>query len=227
MKFDFNKKLKVHFIGIGGSGMGPLAEFQKQTGFNVNGTDLKSSSTTDYLSSIGIDISFDIDTAKRFISSINQPTLVVISSAIKQDNPLYLESTKNPNIKIIHRSTLVAHICNQSKLLAIAGTHGKTTTSSMLAHTLTTLGLDPSYIIGGKLLGTSSLSHKGTSDLIVAEVDESDGSILKYHPYVASITNIAPDHLDYFKTLENEVSTFKSYLEHTQNNGACVSDINI
>lgn len=210
------------FVGIGGSGMAPLAEYQKLSEKNIYGFDIKSSSTTDYLSSIGIKIFFDIPEAEKYIQSINSKTLMVISSAIKDQDPLLCAARSNSYISLTHRSDLISSICNKKKLLGISGTHGKTTTSAMLAYTLDKLDLDPSYIIGGKILGSKQLCKKGNSDYIVAEIDESDGSILKYNPFIPVITNIEEDHLDYYKTLQNEISTFMSYLSHSTQGGSWV-----
>ncbi len=217
--FDFSN---LYFIGIGGSGMGPLAEYEFRCGKKISGYDLRTSSTTEYLSSIGIPVCYDINEAQIYLGSIKEPLLVVISSAIKEDNPLLVHLRSNPNITICHRYDLISSLCNRQTLLSVAGTHGKTTTSAMLAFTLINLKQDPSYIIGGKLLGCSHLSRKGGSDLIVAEVDESDGSILKYTPKVSVLTNIEEDHLDYYKTLNKEQEAFYSYLDHTKPGGSLV-----
>ncbi len=217
--YDFSN---LYFIGIGGSGMGPLAEYVYRCGKKVSGYDLRSSSTTEYLGSLGIPVCYDISEAQTYLGAIKEPLLVIISSAIREDNPLLVQVKSNPNITICHRYDLISYLCNRQTLLSVAGTHGKTTTSAMLAFTLIKLKQDPSYIIGGKLLGSSHLSRKGGSDLIVAEVDESDGSILKYTPWISVLTNIEEDHLDYYKTLDKEKEAFYSYLDHTKPGGSLV-----
>ena len=211
------KKFKnIHFIGIGGAGMSGLAYVLVQRGYEVTGSDLASGHMAGALKAAG---------AKIFIghkaSQIDEAEAVVVSTAIHPDNP-ELIAAKIKNIPVLHRSDVLAHILNQAKGIAIAGAHGKSTTSAMTAVVLTEAGVDPTVVIGGEVASLHGNSRNGHSDFVVAEADESDGSFLKFNPYIAVITNIENDHLDHYGTEENIYKAFKQFVDNIQPGGKAV-----
>ncbi len=195
-----------HFVGIGGIGMSALATILLQKGMEVTGSDMAASATTEQLEQRG---------AKIFIghcsSHIQRPCAVVYSTAIAQENP-ELEQARSHNVPFLHRSELLRELMQTYRPLLVAGTHGKTTTSCLLAHLLVCAGLDPAYAVGGTIGSLNSNGGYGKGDYFVAEADESDGSFLKYSPFGAIITNIDHDHLDYWKTLEHLIGGFKRFI---------------
>ena len=211
-----NIKGPIHLIGIGGTGMSPLAEIALHRGLAVTGSDIGQSQVTMYLESLGAKIFSD-----HVASNIAGAGTVVISSAIKQDNP-ELAAAYLDGIPVIHRSDFLQFLMIGKKSITVSGTHGKTTTSALIAHMLYKLGLNPSAAIGGRLVefGTSALC--GDGDFFVAEADESDGSLLKYSPHVSVITNIDKDHLDFFKDIDDILRYFERYLKNTSPEGKCI-----
>lgn len=206
----------IHFIGIGGAGMSGLAYVLVERGYNVTGSDLASGHMAGALKAAG---------AKLYLghkaSQIDEAEAVVVSTAIHPDNP-ELIAAKIKNIPVLHRSDVLAHILNQDKGLAVAGAHGKSTTSAMTAVILTEAGVDPTVVIGGEVASLNGNSRNGHSEYVVAEADESDGSFLKFHPYIAIITNIENDHLDHYGTEENIYQAFKQFVENIQPGGKAV-----
>jgi UDP-N-acetylmuramate--alanine ligase len=185
----------LHFVGIGGIGMAALAELLHAQGFEVSGSDLAAGPTIERLRDLGLDISIGHDGAR-----IGRAETVVRSTAIADDN-VELETARRNEIPIISRGALLAEVMRTKDGIAIAGSHGKTTTSAMTAHLLESAGLDPTALIGGRVPrpgGFASPVKLGTGDLLVAEVDESDGSFLLTRPILAAITNVDPEHLDYY-----------------------------
>lgn len=189
-------KEKYHFIGIGGIGMSGLARILMSRNVPVSGSDIASSYVTEGLVKAG---------AKVFIGHsaqyVSPETSIVYSSDIKTENPEYKEGLKQ-NCTMLHRSDLLCKLMEGYKTLAVAGTHGKTTTSSLLTVTVVEAGLDPSYAIGGVINQLHSNANHGDGKYFVAEADESDGTFLKYKPYGAIITNIDLDHMNHFGTEE-------------------------
>ena len=196
----------IHFVGIGGAGMSGLARIALSHGFRVSGSDAKDSSVLQALGALG---------AKTFIghdaSHVTGAGVVVVSSAINESNP-ELKAALDHNIKLLSRAQALAILMSESKSIAVAGTHGKTTTSSMLTVALQACGVDPSFAIGGTLMGSGSNAHRGTGGYFVAEADESDGSFIAYHPYGAIITNIEHDHVDFFHTPEAVTQAFEEFV---------------
>ena len=188
----YGKIEKIHFVGIGGIGMSGIAEVLLNLGYKVSGSDLRRSETTDRLASIGGEI--HIGHARGNLAHVD---VVVTSTAVKEDNPEVLEARERM-IPVIPRAEMLAELMRMKYGIAIAGTHGKTTTTSMVATILTHGGIDPTIVIGGKLntLGTNAMLGQGK--FLVAEADESDGSFLKLSPTIAVVTNIDADHLDYY-----------------------------
>jgi UDP-N-acetylmuramate--alanine ligase len=186
----------THFIGIGGAGMSVLAEMLRAQGIAVDGSDRERSAKTDRLESLGITVEFG-----QQAKNVEGAETVVYSSAIKPDNP-EIVAAHEAGARIVHRSDILALLMNGKQAVTVAGAHGKTTTSSMLAHILVRTGADPSYAIGGAIQGPDGTTldggHAGQGSVLVAEADESDGSFAKYHPTIAIITNAEADHLDHY-----------------------------
>ena len=193
---------RVHFIGIGGSGMSGLARIAISHGIEVSGSDSSDSSVLEALRALG---------AKVFIGhraeNIQGADLIVFSNAIKPENS-ERQAGKSSGITEITRASALALLMSESISIAVAGTHGKTTTSSMATVALQSAGADPSFAIGGVLKSSGSNAHRGTGKYFVAEADESDGSFVAYHPHAAIITNVEWDHVDHF---EHESDVFKAF----------------
>jgi len=187
----------VHLVGIGGAGMSVVAQLLSARGATVQGTDARRSAVTDALVASGI----DVQVGHRAEHVAGAQTLVV-SSAVREDNP-ELVAARAAGLRVLHRSQALAILMSGSRAVAVAGAHGKTTTSAMTAVVLREVGLDPSFAIGGSVITESGAvpgGHSGTGDVLVAEADESDGSFLAYRPTVAVVTNVEPDHLDHYGT---------------------------
>lgn len=180
----------IHFIGIGGAGMGGIAEVLKNLGYQISGSDIKQSAITQRLESLGIHIVIG-----HAAENITTTDVVVITSAIDDSNEELIAARKH-RIPVVRRAEMLAELMRFSQGIAIAGTHGKTTTTSLVASVLAEGGLDPSYVIGGLLNSSGSHARLGTGKYIVAEADESDASFLHLYPVIAVITNIDADHLD-------------------------------
>ena len=180
----------VHFVGIGGAGMSGIAEVMRTQGYRVTGSDAAETPVTRRLAGLGIEI-------RKGHASANVlgADCVVISSAIKPDNPELLEA-RAQRIPVVPRAEMLAELMRFKRGVAVAGTHGKTTTTSLTASVLAEGGLDPTFVIGGKLLAAGANAGLGGGDWLVAEADESDGSFLRLNPAVAVITNIDADHLE-------------------------------
>ncbi|MFH0977535.1 MAG: UDP-N-acetylmuramate--L-alanine ligase [Spirochaetota bacterium] len=204
----FRKSEKMHFIGIGGIGMSGIAEILINLGYKVSGSDIRESDITRRLASLG---------AKIFIghnlSNINDYNVVVTSSAINPANPEIIEARKR-RIPIIHRSEMLAELVRLKHSIGVAGTHGKTTTSSMLSYILYRGGINPTAIVGGKVLNFDSNARIGEGDYIVFEADESDGSFLRLLPTITVVTNIDADHLDHYKYFEGLKDAFLQYVNN-------------
>ena len=184
---------KIHFIGIGGSGMSGLAQIYHHLGYEVTGSDTKDSQIISGLKQIGIKIKI-----KHSESNVHRAEIVVISSAIKKNN-VELKFAKKNNIPVVPRAKMLAELLRFKKGIAVAGSHGKTTTTSIISHIFQFSDLNPTYVIGGVLSANNQNSNLGKSDILVCEADESDKSFLYLNPYTAVITNIDNDHLETYK----------------------------
>ena len=191
-----SRPAKIHFVGIGGIGMSGIAEVLLNLGYAVSGSDLKESDTTRRLGSLGARVA--LGHAAR---NLAEADVVVISSAVRKDNPEVLEARRR-KIPVIPRAEMLAELMRLKYGVAIAGTHGKTTTTSMAAHLLAHAGLDPTAVVGGKVNGFGSNAKLGKGEYMVVEADESDGSFLRIPPTIAIVTNVDPEHLDHWKTPE-------------------------
>ncbi len=201
-RFKARHTARVHFVGIGGIGMSGIAEVLLNLGYQVSGSDLKESDVTKRLTALGAQIAFG-----HKPENLVQADVVVISSAVKRDNPEVL-TARSRKIPVIPRAEMLAELMRLKYSVAIAGSHGKTTTTSMVATVLNAAGLDPTAVVGGKVNVLGSNAKLGRSDLMVVEADESDGSFLKLHPSLAVVTNIDPEHMDHYRTLEALKSAF-------------------
>lgn len=211
----------AHFIGIGGAGVSGLARVLHDRGFVVTGSDLKASRYATALQEAGVPVAIG-----HRAENLGDPEVVVISSAIPESNP-ELVAARERGIPVWPRAKMLAQLAGDDVALTVAGTHGKTTTSSMLATALDAIGLDPTFLIGGELNDMGANARCGTGGYYVVEADESDGSFLYLNPNVSIITNMEADHLDHYGSFEAIVDTFAEYIGRTDPNGvvvACADD---
>lgn len=197
----------IHFIGIGGSGMSGIARILIGMGHKVTGSDLRDTDNVAALRELGAEIFIGHDE-----SHLGNPDTVVVTSALWPTNPEYLLAKKR-GIPVIHRSQALAYLTSKNRVVAVAGAHGKTTSTGMVITALLKLGVDPSFVNGGVISALNSSSAKGESDLFIIEADESDGSFLHYDTAVALITNVDADHLDHYgseEAFEQEFANFAS-----------------
>lgn len=210
-------KETVHFIGVGGVGMSGIARVAHDQGMAVSGSDLKESRYTKQLRDAGVTVFIGQDGA-------NIPEgdpLVVVSTAILENNPELIEA-KRRGLSIRHRAQMLAHLGRNLDTLAVAGTHGKTTTSSMLASTLDAMGCDPTFLIGGIVRAYGTNAHSGTGSYYVVEADESDKSFTYLSPAAAIVTNIEADHLDHYEGLDEIYAQFRMFLDGVREGGPIV-----
>ncbi len=189
-----SRQVRIHFVGIGGIGMSGIAEVLLNLGYRVSGSDLKDSDTTRRLGALG-----GVVRLGHAAGHVAEADVVVISSAVRPGNPEVAEARAR-KIPVIPRAEMLAELMRLKYGIAIAGSHGKTTTTSMAAHLLAQAGLDPTAVVGGKVNAFGSNAKLGHGEYMVAEADESDGSFLRLSPTIAVVTNIDPEHLDHWKT---------------------------
>ena len=202
---------RIHFVGAGGIGMCGLAELLHNQGYCVSGSDLRESATVSRLRSLGLDVAIGHDA-----SHVGSADVVVYSSAVRPTNPELLEAERL-KIPVIPRAEMLAEVMRLKEGIAVAGSHGKTTTTSLIAHVLQAAGLDPTAVIGGRVLapeGAPTSARLGTGELLVAEADESDGSFLRLAPVIAVVTNIDPEHLDHYGSYEALEEAFVAFANH-------------
>lgn len=202
----FERYRVIHFVGIGGIGMSGIAELLHNLGYEVTGSDLKDSETTRRLRELGIKVS-----TGHGAENIGNAHVVVISSAVSDDNPEVIEA-KRKSLPVIPRAEMLAELARLKYGILVAGTHGKTTTTSLISTILAHCGFDPTVVIGGRLKATGSNARLGQGEFLVAEADESDGSFLKLSPTVAVVTNIDREHMDFFKTIDSLKEAFLSFM---------------
>lgn len=186
----FKRIRKLHFVGIGGVGMCGIAEILHNSGYEITGSDLKASDTTAHLEDLGIKIYLS-----HKPENITGSDVVVTSSAVTDDNPEVIEAHSR-KIPVIKRAEMLSELMRMKFSIAVAGTHGKTTTSSLIGYVLTKGGLDPTVIVGGRVLELGSNAYLGKSDYLVAEADEFDRSIARFSPNIAVITSLEPEHME-------------------------------
>ena len=207
---------RVHFIGIGGVGMSAIAKVLIERGVEVSGSDLKRSRPMAVLEAMGARVTLGHDA-----TTVDRAGTVVASSAIPPGNP-ELVRAHELGLEVVSRGRALAGLLSEARSIIVAGTHGKTTTTSMITSVLLSAGLDPTYLIGGGLNDSGTNARSGRSDLAVAESDESDGSFLLLRPYVAVVTNIERDHMDYWASLDALRDAFVSFIERTDEDGCVI-----
>jgi UDP-N-acetylmuramate--alanine ligase len=200
---------RIHIIGIGGAGMSAIAIVFHDSGYEVSGSDLKHSRYVEFVSSRGIPV---------FIGHrpelVENKDLVIYSTAIPDNNP-ELKRARELGIRTIHRSEALALLTADKKLIAVTGSHGKTTTTSLVAHTLRTSGIDAGFIVGGEINDYGSNASSGKSDYFVLEADESDGTFLKLDPQYSIFTNLEPEHLDFFESEKAMIKAARKFIAKT------------
>lgn len=220
-----HKVKKVHFVGIGGSGMSGIAEVLLNLGFSVSGSDLASNSTTQRLAKLGAQVFKGHDAA-----NLQDADVVVVSTAVREDNP-EVAAARSHAIPVVPRALMLAELMRFRQGIAVAGTHGKTTTTSLIASILAEAGMDPTFVIGGRLEAAGSHARLGTGEFIVAEADESDASFLHLTPVISVVTNIDADHMDtYEHSFEKLKGAFVEFLQRLPFYGmavVCIDDPNV
>jgi len=200
----------VHFVGIGGYGMSAIAYVLKGQGVTVTGSDVQPSSRTERLVQIGVPVAYG-----HRVENQSGADLVVYSTDVPQDN-VEVAAARQRGVQVVHRSQMLASILAQGRGICVTGTHGKTTTTSMISAILIAAGLDPSVVVGGELDWLGGNARIGHGPFVVAEADESDGSFLRYHPEIAVLTNAEPEHLDHYEgDFANVLAAYGTFLRGT------------
>ncbi len=207
---------RVHFVGIGGAGLSGIARIMLARGVEVTGCDGTDSPTLDALRSLGARV--ELGHAAEHVEDVDT---VVFSTAVREDNPDFVEATRR-GLRVLPRSAALVSVMDGRRVVAVAGTHGKTTTTSLLTVALQAAGADPTYAIGGELSATGVNAAEGAGDLFVAEADESDGAFLVYRPFAAVVTNVEADHLDQWGTEAAYRAAFEEFVDHVDPAGFCV-----
>ena len=221
----FKKYQQIHFVGIGGAGMSGIAEVLLNMGYRVTGSDLRRTDTVERLERLGA----KVFTGGHDPAHIEGAHVVVYSSAVAGDNP-EVQAARARQIPAIPRAEMLAELMRLKYGIAVAGTHGKTTTTSMLATLLGAAGFDPTVVVGGRIQGLGSNARLGRGQFMVAEADESDGSFLKLTPTIAVVTTVDGEHLDYYENLEAIRETFLAFVNKVPFYGAavlCLDEANI
>ena len=220
-----HKVRHIHFVGIGGSGMSGIAEVLANLGYQVSGSDLSENTATRRLASLGVKVR-----TQHARDNINGADAVVVSTAVQADNPEVVAAREH-RIPVVPRALMLAELMRLKQGVAIAGTHGKTTTTSLVASVLAEAGLDPTFVIGGRLNAAGSNARLGAGDFIVVEADESDASFLHLQPVIAVVTNIDADHMDtYQQDFARLKQAFAQFLQNLPFYGAavlCVDDAHV
>ncbi len=203
----FGKLRKLHFVGIGGIGMSGMAEMLHNLGYEISGSDIAESEVTDHLIEIGIDVQFE-----HKAENVGDANLVVYSSAVPHDNP-ELEYARQNKIIIVRRAEMLAELMRMKYSIGIAGTHGKTTTTSLIGQIMTEAGLDPTVIVGGRVIQFETNIKLGHSDYLVAEADEYDRSFLRMVPTDAVLTTLEEDHLDCYEDIDDLKRAFLEFAD--------------
>jgi UDP-N-acetylmuramate--alanine ligase len=212
-----HKVRHIHFVGIGGSGMSGIAEVLANLGYQVSGSDLSENSATRRLAGLGVEVA-----QGHKSQHVNGADAVVVSTAVQADNPEVVAAREN-RIPVVPRALMLAELMRLKQGVAIAGTHGKTTTTSLVASVLAEAGLDPTFVIGGRLNAAGSNARLGAGDFIVVEADESDASFLHLQPVIAVVTNIDADHMDtYQQDFARLKQAFVQFLQNLPFYGAAV-----
>ena len=223
MKIELAKTEIIHFVGIGGIGMSGLSLIMNGMGFKVQGSDVANNKNISRLKKYRIKIS--INHAKK---NIEKATILVVSSAIKKNNPELIEARRK-QLPIYKRGEMLAHIVSLTKNIVVTGSHGKTTTTSLLAAIFSKTKLDPTIINGGVLNSLNNSAKLGKSDWCILEADESDGSFVHVSPTYSIVTNIDREHMDYYKSMNDLKNLFVSFINKVPSFGKsfiCIDDKN-
>lgn len=215
--YSGDKSAYAHFIGVGGAGMSALALVLLQRGVKITGSDMKESRYTRKLQAAGMDVCIGHDA-----SNVGNPEIVVISTAISEEKNPELREARRRNLPVWKRAQMLAEITKDAATLAVAGTHGKTSTSSMLANSLEELGKEPGFCIGGEVGAFSANAREGSGELYVVEADESDGSFVWLKPHIAVITNLKPEHVDHYDSYEQLEQVFVDFMNRVSDDGLLV-----
>ena len=208
------EKKNIHFIGIGGIGMSSVALILLKMGYEVSGSDLESNNLTEKLKKLGGKIF-----KGHYRSNIGPDTdIVIYSSSINNANPEIVEA-KSRGIPVVKRAEALGELLNKKKGIAVTGTHGKTTTTSLISVMMENCGLDPTVMIGGEVELFGSNAKYGNSEYVVAEADESDGSFLHLKPFYSVVTNIEMEHVDYYRTIEDSINAYAAFVNNTKRTG--------
>lgn len=211
----------IHFVGIGGIGMSGIAEILQNAGLSVSGCDLRPSASTELLMSRGVRVSIGHDPGH-----VHGVDAIVVTAAVKGANA-EVEAARKLGVRIIRRSEMLGELVNRKRAIGISGTHGKTTTSAMIATVLAEAGLDPTVIVGGMLRNLGTNAKSGTGEFLVVEADEYDRTFHQLHPEIAVVTNVEADHLEYYGSFEAIVEAFGIFVDGIKPGGAvvgCVDD---
>ncbi|MDQ6964632.1 MAG: UDP-N-acetylmuramate--L-alanine ligase [Mariprofundales bacterium] len=206
----------IHFTGIGGIGMSGIAEVLHNQGFTVKGSDACEGDTVSHLRRLGIDVQIG-----HHADYLADAEVVVVTSAVDERNPEVV-AARARGIPVIPRAEMLAELMRMKRGIAIAGSHGKTTITSLIAHGMEAVGMDPTFVIGGRLMASGSNARLGASPWLVAEADESDGSFLRLSPMITVISNIDPEHLDHYGTIDDLQSAFAAFASLTPFYGCVV-----
>jgi UDP-N-acetylmuramate--alanine ligase len=208
---------RVHLVGVGGIHMSGIARILRARGHTVSGSDLSLSTLTDDLQRIGVTV-YEGHSAGQ----VNDAELVVYTSAAHEDNA-EIEEARSKGIETIKRAEMVARLMEGKKVIAVAGSHGKTTTTSLIAYILSEAGLSPTFMVGGESIDLGTNAMPGDGQHFVVEADEYDRAFLAYRPYIALVTNIEPDHLDIYGSFEELQAAFRQFLSQVEDNGFIVA----
>jgi UDP-N-acetylmuramate--alanine ligase len=221
---NFGDIKNIHFVGIGGIGMSGIAEVLADSGFSVSGCDAKRSSSTDQLDRRGVSVTLGHDPAH-----LDGVELVIVTAAVKGDHP-EIDAARARGIRIMKRAEALGAITDPKRTIGVSGTHGKTTTSAMIAVVLEEAQLDPTILVGGVVRNLETNARSGKGDLVVVEADEYARTFHHLHPEVAVVTNIEPDHLEYYGSFEAILEAFGIYFDNIKPGGvliACIDDENV
>ena len=207
---------QIHMVGIGGAGMSGIAEVLLNMGYRVTGSDIRETKVTKRLASLGCRIHYG-----HSPENVEGADVVVVSSAIREDNP-EVRAAREQAIPVIPRAEMLAELMRVKYGVAVAGAHGKTTTTSMIAAVLAQGGLDPTVVIGGRLKGLGGGARLGEGDFMVAEADESDGSFLRLSPTVAVVTNIDREHIDFYGDMDHLKEAFLEFMNKVPFYGSAI-----
>jgi UDP-N-acetylmuramate--alanine ligase len=213
---NFDQIRTIHFVGIGGIGMSGIAEILKESGIAVSGCDLKRSAATELLQSRGVSIDIGHDPAH-----LEGMDLVVVTAAVKGENA-ELETARRRGIPVMRRAEMLGEIVARKRAVGVSGTHGKTTTSAMIATVLEAAGLDPTLLVGGIVRNFATNAKSGGGDYLVVEADEYDRTFHHLHPEIAVVTNVEADHLEYYGSFEAIVEAFRIFVDGIPENGVVI-----